>query len=144
MKEAALIAEDFDPDDEMLDEGILEAVHHIEDRYGEEFAVQYYKTATRRRLPVSTALDLWMKEAGGITEGSKLKYNGHLRSFIEWSDDVNIGKVDRRMAGAYTTHVKTMPDWRTGKLPSRQTVIHSVRADGCQPSALLGRIEGFS
>jgi len=130
MAEATRIAEDFDPDNEPLEDGISEAAHRIESRYGEDFAVDYYKTATRQRLPVSIALQMWMKEADGITEGTKVKYKGHVEAFIEWSNDADVNKVDRRMAGAYVTHVKTTPNWRTAKLPSHQTVVHSIRAVG--------------
>ena len=130
MEEAVRIAEDFDLENEQLEDGISEAAHRIEARYGEGIAADYYKTATRQRLRASIALQMWMEEADGITEGTKVKYRGHVEAFIEWSNDADVNKVDRRMAGAYVTHVKTTPNWRTGKPPSHQTIVHSIRAVG--------------
>jgi len=77
--EARGIAETFDPDDEGLDDAILANAHAIEMRHGEKTAVNYYKVATRQRLATSTALEMWMDEADGITEGTKVKD----REFIE-------------------------------------------------------------
>jgi len=73
-------------------DGILERAMQIEDRQGEAAAVRYYKTATRQLLPVSVALDMWMAEADGITDGTKLKYRGHVQAFVEWSSDVDVNK----------------------------------------------------
>jgi len=129
-KTAKRIAETLDPDDEMLDEAILVNAHTIEARHGTDVAVAYYKTATRQRFSTSAALEMWMEESDGITKGTKVKYRGHVQSFIDWSNDTDINKVDRRMAGAYAAHVKKALNWRTGKPPSHQTVVHSIRAVG--------------
>ena len=138
LEDARNISKEWTGDETGFEDGVYDLAEKVELRHGRDAAVRFYKVATRQAMPVSMALERWMEEADGITEGTKLKYRGHVQSFIIWSGDIDANKVDRRMAGEYVSHVRATPNWRTGAPPSHQTVTHTVRAVGrlwCPPSA---------
>jgi site-specific recombinase XerD len=56
----------------------------------------------------------WLAMSTGINRSTKAKYRHHLNAFEDWSENVDVSKIDRAMALDYYTHLKSSISDRTG------------------------------
>ncbi len=95
----------------------------VYDKFGGAEAKKFRLTALGKLTPTSLVLEQWLGEAFGVKPSTLNRYKTAVEDFIEWSDDVPVQRVDRKLAGDYVTHVKTTVSGKTGKpyAPKTQT-----------------------
>ena len=91
---------------------ILVAAHRAEElehRYGLPAAQRFYKLATARLLPLSMALEAWLKEretTKAVTRQTRIQDKAAVKELIEIVGDVGVTEIDRALAISFVRKKK--------------------------------------
>lgn len=118
----------YDEADRAISLTETDKAEEIEKTHGYTGAKRWYDVASDTGLPTSLAMKLWQEEAA-TTEKTKAEQQRAIQQFLDFSSDVLVEKVTRRMAGSFVSEVLIKgPGKREGEHASPATINKKISA----------------
>lgn len=64
----------------------------------------------------------WLAQSDGIKNSTKARYRQHLKAFEDFSGNIEVSKIDRKLALEFIEHIRVTPSERTGEPLSARSI----------------------
>ncbi len=90
--------------------------------FEDKTTVRQSKSKSPKAITVSQTANRWLSESDGILASTRKRYQGILEIFENYSDDVEVTKINRELALEFMDYLKSTPSPKTGKLLSHRSL----------------------